>query len=115
VSSYEEGAVGGDSPTRLIRFPGDPAMPAAETPLIHSLAFGELLVASDVVEMASRLGDIAGLPFERGEVGAISGEGSVEGGDGLEERPLVLAPSVNKHYGEEQQAHAKARTPTRTW
>jgi hypothetical protein len=44
VSSYEEGAVGGDSPTRLMRFTGDPAMPAP-SPLAHSLVRGELLVA----------------------------------------------------------------------
>jgi len=64
-SSYDEGAVGGDSPTRLMRFPGDPAMPA-EIPLVHSLVFGEMLVANEVVEMASRGGEPTMLPFTKG-------------------------------------------------
>lgn len=49
---YDEGAVEGDSPDKLIRFPGEPAMP--ETFFIHSLAFGEGLVANEAVETASR-------------------------------------------------------------
>lgn len=49
---YDEGAVGGDSPAKLRIFPGEPAI--AGRFFIHSLAFGEGLVANEAVETASR-------------------------------------------------------------
>lgn len=75
--------MGGDSPARLIRFPGDPAIPAA-MPLVHSLVLSEfeLLVANDVVDIASRSGEATGLGFEAGVAGLISGDSI--GGEGLE-------------------------------
>lgn len=91
VSSYDDGAVGGDSPTRLIKFPGEPAIPAA-TALVHSLVFGELLVAKDVVETASRSGEGAGWSFGGKTAGVISGESVADGGEGVDEGPFVPFP-----------------------
>lgn len=93
VSSYDDGAVGGDSPTKLIRFPGEPAIPAA-TDLVHSLVFGETLVAKDVVDAASRRGEAVGWSFGK-IVGFISGENVVEGGEGVDDEPAVPFPLVN--------------------
>lgn len=59
-SSYDEGWVGGDSPIKLIRFPGEPARP----PLVHSLVMlGAVLADTDVVERASNKGEAAGLTW----------------------------------------------------
>jgi len=54
--------VGGDSPARLMRFPGEPAIPGKK-PLGHSLVLSELelLVANEVVETASSSGEATGL------------------------------------------------------
>ena len=111
MSSYDEGAVGGDSPTRLIRFPGDPAMPMPEgMPLVHSrvLKEFELLVARDVVETASRRGEASGL--EDGVAGLISGD-SV-GGEGLDEKPLVPFPLLAD--GQPKLIRGVCLRPTRT-
>lgn len=58
--------MGGDSPIRLIRFPGEPAIAAGIPPFAHSLMLGEVAVAKFVAETASRRGDTPGLPFEEG-------------------------------------------------
>lgn len=78
-----------------MRFPGDPAIPA-EIPLVHSLVLNELelLVAKDVVEIASRSGDAIGLTFGEGVIGLISGESI--GGEGLEE--ILLVPFALENF-----------------
>lgn len=81
--------MGGDSPTRLMRFPGDPAMPAM--PLVHSLVLSELLVAYDVVETASSIGEATGISLDDRLVGLISGDTT---GEALDE-PLLSFPLVN--------------------
>ena len=78
--------MGGDSPIKLMRFPGDPAMPAP-IPLAHSLVFGELL-AYDVDETASSSGEGVGLSFEDTLEGCISGETT---GDAAEEDESLVA------------------------
>lgn len=80
--------MGGDSPARLMRFPGDPAMPA-EIPLAHSLVLGEMLVAYEVDETASSNGEATGLSTDGRLEGFISGEIT---GDGVDEGPLVVFP-----------------------
>lgn len=65
--------MGGDSPDKLIRLPGEPANPAM--PLAHSAALGAVLVANDVADTASSMGDVAGFPFEDGvATGLIFGD-----------------------------------------
>lgn len=60
--------MGGESLIRLMRLPGDPAMP----PLDHSLVMlGAVLADTDVVDRASRSGDGAWLPL----YGAYGAEG----------------------------------------
>lgn len=97
MSSYEEGAVGGDSPARLMRFPGEPAAIWGGMFLVHSLVLKEfeLLVAKDVVETASRRGEAMGLSLEAGVPGLMSGDWT--GGEGLEERALLLFPLLVNH------------------
>lgn len=73
---------------KLIRFPGEPAIPAG-IPLVHSLVLSELewLVAKDVVDTASRGGETIGLLVGSGRAGLLSSNSS--GGEGLAERALV--------------------------
>lgn len=73
---------------KLIRFPGEPAIPAG-IPLVHSLVLSELewLVAKDVVDTASRGGETIGLLVGTGRAGLLSSNSS--GGEGLAERALV--------------------------
>jgi hypothetical protein len=63
---------GGDSPTRLIRFPGELAMPGGK-PLFHSVVLNEfeLLVAMDGIETASSRGEVIGVSAESREEGLI--------------------------------------------
>jgi len=72
---------------KLIKFPGEPAIPAG-IPLVHSLVLSELewLVAKDVVDTASRGGKTIGLLVGRGRAGLLSSKSS--GGEGLAERAL---------------------------
>lgn len=50
---------------RLMRFPGDPAMPGII--LAQSLfALGAVLGANEVADMASRAGETVGFPLEEG-------------------------------------------------
>lgn len=65
---------------RLMRFPGDPAIPAP-SPLAHSLVLGELL-AYDVAETASRSGEVTGWSVEDRLEGVVCGATT---GDGYEE------------------------------
>jgi hypothetical protein len=51
---------------------------------------GDTLVANDVVETASSIGDGAGKTFEEGYEGLISGDWT-EGGEGSGEGPLELS------------------------
>lgn len=71
-SSYEDGAVGGDSPVRLMRLLGDPAIPAVR-PLAHSLVLGELL-ATEADETASSNGVAIGFSLDDRLEGFISGD-----------------------------------------
>jgi len=88
-SSYDDGCVGGESPIRLMRFPGDPAMPAGP-PLAQSFMLGDMLVANEVVDTASSRGDAPCRPFAEGYEGLISGLWR-GGGEGLGEGPLGLS------------------------
>lgn len=72
--------MGGDSPIRLIRFPGDPAIPGVPLDAIHSLAMlgAVVFVLNEALVMASRMGDV-GLPFDEGvATGFISGDWTEE-------------------------------------
>jgi hypothetical protein len=51
-SSKDDGMVGGDSPVKLMRFPGDPASPA----LAHSFVMLGIVVSG--TGRASRVGEI---------------------------------------------------------
>lgn len=88
-SSYDDGCVGGVSPIRLMRFPGEPAIPAGP-PLVHSFMLGDILVANEVVDTASSMGDAAVGPFEGGYEGFRSGDWR-GGGEGLGDGPLGLS------------------------
>ena len=67
---------------KFIRFPGDPAIPAA-IPLVQSLVLSEFewLVAKDVADTASRGGEMMGLLVGSGRVGLLSSKSI--GGEGL--------------------------------
>lgn len=64
--------MGGDSPMRFIRFPGEPARPA--TPFVHSVVLLVVFVAYDVAETASRSGEGAVFPLEGMLAGFRSGD-----------------------------------------
>lgn len=62
--------MGGDSPIRLMRLPGEPARP----PLAHSFVMlGAVLADTEVVDKASKSGDAAWLTLYGGTEGRISG------------------------------------------
>lgn len=79
--------MGGVSPIRLIRFPGEPAIPAG-APLAQSFMLGDALVANEVVETASSKGDAADWPFEGEYEGFRSGDDRSGGGEGLGDGPV---------------------------
>jgi hypothetical protein len=83
-SSYDDGCVGGESPIILMRFPGEPAIPAG-APLVQSFMLGDVLVAREIVETASSRGEAAGGPFVEVYEGFRSGDwrGGGGGGEGL--------------------------------
>lgn len=64
--------MGGDSPMRFIRFPGEPARP--DTPFVHSFVLLVVFVAYDVAETASRSGEGAVFPLEGMLAGFRSGD-----------------------------------------
>jgi hypothetical protein len=84
--------VGGDSPVRLIRFPGELANPIL-SPFDQSFAFAAMLVATDVPDTASRAGEVVGLPLEDGVSAFSSGDKPV-GGEGFAPRPSGLRPPL---------------------
>jgi hypothetical protein len=65
--------VGGDSPDKLIRFPGEPASPML-TPLDQSLVFAAMLVAKEVPDTASNTGEVVGFPLDDGVSAFSSGD-----------------------------------------
>jgi len=89
-------------------------MPAA-TDLVHSLVFGELLVAKDAVETASRSGDGAGWSFGGKTVGAISGESVVDGGEGVGEGPFEPFPLLMSQLAEAPEPKAPTNTFDPSW
>lgn len=60
--------------------------------LVHSLVSGDVLVAKEAVETASRSGEAAGGSFWGKTAGLISGEKVVEGVEGVGEGAFVLFP-----------------------
>lgn len=67
------------------------------TDLVHSLVRGEVLVAKEAVETASRSGEAPGWSPWGNAAGLISGDNVVEGGEGVGEGtfvpfPLLLSP-----------------------
>lgn len=64
--------MGGDSPMRFIRFPGEPARP--DTPFVHSVVLLVLFVVYDVAETASKSGEGAVFPLEGMLAGFRSGD-----------------------------------------
>ncbi len=78
--------MGGDSPMRLMRLPGEPASPG--TPLTHSFVLGAVLVAKEAVDTASRSGEVARPPLVGGLAGFSSGDWR-EGEDASEAEALL--------------------------
>jgi hypothetical protein len=77
--------VGGESPIKLMRFPGEPARPPA---LAHSFVI--LGAETDALDIASSMGDAAGRTLSGASDGLISGVSS-EGG--------VNLPGSNRSLG----------------
>ncbi len=77
--------MGGDSPIRLIKFPGEPV--SAGAPLDHSLTLGAVLGAKEAADMASKMGDVG---FGEGVATGLSSGDWTEGDDVSEANPLAL-------------------------
>lgn len=82
--------MGGDSPMRFIRFPGEPARP--DTPFVHSFVLLVVFVAYDVADTASRSGEGAVFPLDGMLAGFRSGDWSGDGEESDAGSLVALSP-----------------------